>query len=301
MTSSFLDWLLFFLLASMWGSSYLFVKIGVEAGMLPFSFVTLRLAIGFALLAGVAIAKGETMPREMRTYGHLLVIAVLSVALPFSLISWAEQRVDSTLAAVIGGAIPLFVMVIAAFTLRDEPITMPRLMGLLVGLSGVALLVGFDPGGLAGTNMPATLALLASTISYACGGVYARRFVGGLRPGVIAVVQIGFAFVISLSLAIGVEHSVSFAPRLEAMVAVLWLGLLASGLAFLIFFRLLARWGAIRTSTVAYLLPVFGLTLGAVVLNEPVDSRLIVGTALVVAGIALVSVRPRLRPSTLGA
>ncbi|MDQ6682698.1 MAG: DMT family transporter, partial [Chloroflexota bacterium] len=235
----------------------------------------------------------EPFPRTPRTYGHLVVIAVLSVALPFSLISWAEQSVDSTLAAVINGAIPLFVMVIAAATLPDEPFTVRRVAGLLIGFVGVAILVGFDPGVVSGTGLLPALALMGSSLSYAAGGVYARRFLQGLRPMITALFEIGFALVTAAVLAGLVDRPLSLPGRLDALLAVVWLGLLGSGLAFLIFFRLLGRWGATRASMVAYLIPVFGLLLGALVLHEPIDARLLIGTMLVIGGIALVNLRLR--------
>lgn len=287
------DWLLFVALGFFWGSSYLFIKIGVDAGLQPFSLVTLRLFIGLLLLVAVVAVARERLPRRPAMYGHLLVIGIFSVALPFSLITWAEQSVDSTLAAVINGGVPLFTIVIAASVLPDEGFTAPRIVGLLVGFAGVAILVGFDPGVLAGTSVVPALALVGSTLSYAVGAVYARRFLHGLRPMITATFEVTFALVIVAVLAVTVGGGITLPGSVDALVAVLWLGLLGSGLAFLVFFRLLGRWGATRTSMVAYLLPVFGLALGAIVLGEPLDIRLIAGTALVVAGIALVNLRMR--------
>ena len=289
--ASRLDWLLFGLLGIVWGSSYLFIRIAVEAGMAPFTLVTLRLALGFLLLAAVVAVARVGLPRELRTYGHLVVIAVLSVALPFSLISWAEQSVASSLAAVINGAIPLMVIVIAAAALPDEPYTTPRVVGLLVGFVGVAILVGFDPGVLAGTSVLPALALLGSTTSYAAGGVYARRYLQGLSPMVTAVFEVGFALVMAAVLATLLDGGIRLPTQADAIFAVIWLGLLGSGLAFLIFFRLLNRWGATRTSLVAYVMPVVGLALGAVVLHEAIDLRIVLGTALVISGIGLVNLR----------
>jgi drug/metabolite transporter (DMT)-like permease len=289
--SSRLDWLLFVLLGFFWGSSYLFIRIGVDAGMAPFTLVTIRLAIGFLLLASVVVVARERLPRDLRTYGQLVVLAVLGVAVPFSLISWAEQSVASSLAAVINGAVPLLVIVIAAAMLPDEPFTTPRVAGLLVGFVGVAILVGFDPGVLAGTSLLPALALLGSTTSYAAGGVWARRFLQGLSPMVTAMFEIGFALVIAGILATTLDGGIRLPTRGDAIFAVIWLGLLGSGLAFLIYFRLLGRWGATRTSLVAYLMPVVGLVLGALVLHETVDARLVLGTALVIAGIGLVNMR----------
>jgi drug/metabolite transporter (DMT)-like permease len=224
-------------------------------------------------------------------YGHLFVMAVFSVALPFSLITWAEQSTDSTLAAILNASVPLFVILIAAAALADERITTPRVAGLLVGFVGVAILVGFDPGVVAGTDVLAALALIGSSISDAAGAVYARRYAHGLRPMIPAVFQVGFALLITAVMALLFERPVIIPARVDAILAVVWLGLLGSGTAYLVFFRLLGRWGATRTSLVAYLLPVFGIILGAAVLHERVDGRTILGTALVIGGIAMVNAR----------
>jgi drug/metabolite transporter (DMT)-like permease len=291
------DWALFVLLGFLWGSSYLFIKIGVDAGLTPFTLVAVRLLFGFALLAAVVAIAREALPRRVGTYGHLFVMAILSVALPFSLITWAEQSVDSTLAATLNASVPLFVIPIAALMLVDEKITANKVVGVAIGFMGVAILVGFDAGVLAGTDVMAALALIGSSISYAAGGVYARRFVHGLRPMIPAMVQVGFALVITAVLALVFESPITFPMRFDAILAVVWLGMLGSGAAYIVFFRLLGNWGATRTSLVAYLLPVYGIALGAIVLSERVDTRLVLGTLLVIAGIALVNLRGRWLPS----
>jgi drug/metabolite transporter (DMT)-like permease len=295
--SARIDWLLFILLGFFWGSSYLFIKIGVDAGLSPFMLITLRLLIGFALLATVVAIAKESLPRNPRTYGHLIVMGAVNIAIPFSLITWAELTVDSALAAILNAAVPLFVIVIAAIFLRDERITINRLAGLAVGFVGVAILVGFDPGDLAGSGMGAgELALIGSTISYAIGAVYSRRNIHGLRPMIPALFQVGFALVMVSILTLVFEKPFSTPITPEAWFSVIWLGLLGSGLAYLLFFRLLGRWGATRTSMVAYLLPVYGIALGALVLNEPIDARLLIGTALVIGGVALVNSKYGAKP-----
>ncbi len=150
--SSRLDWLLFVLLGFFWGSSYLFIKIGVDEGLPPFTLVMLRLFIGFLLLATVVAIAREPLPRNARTYGHLAVMGAINIVIPFSLITWAELTVDSALAAILTAPVPLGVIIIAAFFLRDEQITINRIVGLVVGFIGVAILVGFDPA----TVRPAT-------------------------------------------------------------------------------------------------------------------------------------------------
>jgi drug/metabolite transporter (DMT)-like permease len=223
--------------------------------------------------------------------GHLVVLGFLSVALPFGLITWAEQHVDSSLAAVLTGAVPIFVIPFAALLLPVERVRLVGLVGVVVGLIGVAVVVGFDPGQLAGSELAAELALVGAAASYAIGGVYARRNVHGLRPMIPALFQVFFALLMMSIPALLIERPWERGIAPEALFAVVWLGLLGSGLAFLINFRLLRSWGATRTSLVAYLLPIWGIALGALVLHEPIDARLLVGTALVISGIGLVNLR----------
>ena len=296
--TSRIDWLLFVLLGFFWGSSYLFIKIGVDQGLPPFTLVTLRLFVGFLLLATVVTIAREPLPRNPRTYGHLIVMGAVNIVIPFSLITWAELTVDSALAAILTAPVPLGVIIIAAIFLRDEQITINRIVGLVVGFVGVAILVGFDPASVAAGDLAGEIALIGATLSYACGAVYARRNIKGLRPMIPAIFQVSFALIMVAVLALVFEHPTEVIPRmtLQAVFAVVWLGLLGSGLAYLVFFRLLGRWGATRTSMVAYLLPVFGIALGALVLHEPIDARLIIGTALVIGGVALVNSKYGARP-----
>ena len=295
-TSTGLDWALFVLLGFFWGSSYLFIKIGIDAGLQPFTLVSLRLLFGLALLAVVVRIAREPLPREPRMFGHLAVLGFFSVALPFGLITWAEQSVDSSLAAVLTGAVPLFVIPFAALMLPAERITINGLLGIAIGLVGVAVVVGFDPAALAGNELLAEIALIGAAASYAVGGVYARRNVHGLRPMIPALFQVGIALVMMSIPALLFERPWESGLAPEALFAVVWLGLLGSGAAYLIFFRLLGHWGATRTSLVAYLLPIWGIALGALFLQEPVDARLLLGTALIIGGIALVNMRRGSRP-----
>jgi drug/metabolite transporter (DMT)-like permease len=284
-----LDWALFLALGLMWGTSYLFIKIGVET--LPtFTLVATRLGIGLLFLVAVVAIAREPLPREPRMYVHLIVMSVVNVALPFALITSAEQSVDSALAAILNGAVPLFVIVIAALFLHDEPMTVNRVVGLLVGYAGVVLLVGRSLGA-SGTEsaLGGELALIGSTLSYGVGAVYARRNVRGLRPMIPALFQVAFAFVITSAIALAVERPFDVVWNERALFSIIWLGLLGSGVAYLCFFRLLQSWGATRTSLVAYLLPIVGIVAGALVLDEVVDAWVLVGTALVIGGVALVN------------
>lgn len=286
-----LDWVLLLALGFMWGTSYVFIKIGVET--LPtFTLIAARLGIGLTILATVVFVAREPLPRNPRTYGHLVVMSVINIVLPFFLITTAERSVDSALAAILNGAVPLFVIVIASLFLHDEPITVNRLAGMLVGYGGVLVLVSRSLGVAGGaSSVMGELALLGSTLSYAIGAVYARRNVRGLRPMIPALFQVAFAFVIVSVMALLFEDPFSVSWTLPAVGAVVWLGILGSGFAYLVNFHLLARLGATRASLVAYLLPIVGIISGVLVFQETVDARVLVGTGLVFAGVALVNSR----------
>lgn len=283
------DWLVLLALGFMWGTSYVFIKLGVET--LPtFTLIGARLGIGLALLATVFVLAREQLPREPRIYGHLVVMSIVNIVLPFALITTAERSVDSALAAVLNGAVPLFVIVLAALFLHDEPLTVNRLIGLAVGYVGVVVLVSRSLGANAST-LEGEVALVLATASYGVGAVYARRNMRGVRPMVPALFQVGFAFVIVAVIALLTEQpwQVTWAPN--AILAVVWLGILGSGFAYLANFRLLSRIGATRTSLVAYLLPIVGIVSGALMFGETIDARIAVGTVLILAGVALVNSR----------
>jgi drug/metabolite transporter (DMT)-like permease len=288
MRSTRVDWLIFLALGFMWGSSYLFIKIAVD-DFGTFTLVALRLAVGAALLWTVLRIARQRLPREPRIYGHLLVMALVNIALPFLLITWAERSVESALAAVLTSLVPLFVVVLAPLFIHDEPLRLNGIVGLAIGFIGVVVLTSRELSG-AG-DLVSDIALVGSSVSYAAGAVYSRRNVRGLHPMVPAVFQVTFAMLITGAVALLIEQPWNARPDLGAVFAILWLGLLGSGFAYLAFFRLLDRWGATRTTLVAYVLPIVGIVLGFLVLQEPIDARMILGTALIIGGVALVNSR----------
>ncbi len=281
MRPSTVNWVLFGLLGLFWGSSYLFIKIGVDAGLPPFTLIAGRLGIGAAMLGAILFFSREPLPRDPLVYRRLAIMGLINIALPFTLITWGEQSIDSSLAAIINATVPLFTIVLASLVFVDESITVSRLIGLALGFIGVIVLVSRSlfGGGTEGTLL-GELALIGSSISYASGAVYARRSIHGLRPMIPAFFQVFFAFCYTFTLSLVLDHPWTLTPSPDALFAVAWLGVFGSSLAYLCFFRLLRDWGATRTSTVAYLLPVVGIVLGALVLGESLDGRIALGTAL---------------------
>jgi drug/metabolite transporter (DMT)-like permease len=284
------DWVLLLTLGLMWGTSYAFIKLGVET--LPtFTLIATRLLIGFLLLATVVAVAREPLPRSPRIYVHLLVMAIVNIVIPFTLITSAERSVDSAIAAIINGAVPLVVILLAGLVFPDEPITLNRLVGLFVGYAGVIVIVSPGLGSSTGSQISGELALVGSTISYGIGAVYARAKMRGLRPMIPAVFQVGFAFVLVAALALVNEHPFDVAWNGDAILAVIWLGVFGSGLAYLLNFRLLARIGATRTSILAYFLPIVGIVTGALMFGETIDQYVVIGTVMVIGGVALVNSR----------
>jgi drug/metabolite transporter (DMT)-like permease len=284
------DWVLLLTLGLMWGTSYAFIKLGVQT--LPtFTLIATRLLIGLVLLATVVAVAREPLPRSPRIYVHLVVMAVVNIVIPFTLITSAERSVDSAIAAIINGAVPLVVILLAGLVFPDEPITLNRLVGLLVGYAGVIVIVSPGLGSSTGSQISGELALVGSTISYGVGAVYTRATMRGLRPMIPAVFQVGFAFVLVAALALVNEHPLDVAWSGDAIVAVIWLGVFGSGLAYLLNFRLLARIGATRTSILAYFLPIVGIVTGALMFGETIDQYVVIGTVMVIGGVALVNSR----------
>jgi drug/metabolite transporter (DMT)-like permease len=288
-------WILFLTLGFLWGSSYLWIKIGLES-LPPLTLISGRLLLGGAFLAVVVAIARQPLPRERRQYGHLLVMAVVNIVMPFILITVGEQSIDSALASILTATVPLTVIVLAPMFLPDERITLPKIAGLALGFAGVILLVAPDLVNLSDSDLTGELMMIGAAICYGIGNVYSKRNVRGLRPMIPALFQVIFAAAIIVPMALVIEHPVSSVqPAPSAIVAVIWLGILGSGVAYLCYFTILAHWGATRTSMVAYLLPVVGIALGAAVMQDPVTVNRIVGTGLIIAGIALVNSGPTVK------
>jgi drug/metabolite transporter (DMT)-like permease len=282
-------WIPFLVLSFVWGTSYLWIKVALDT-LPPLTLIASRLALGALFVGSVVAVAREPLPRLPRQYAHLLVMSVINIVIPFLLITVGEQSIDSALAAILNATVPLFVIMIAPLVLPDEGITLARVAGLAVGFAGVLWLVAPGLAAGLGGNVPADLMMVGSSLSYACGNVYARRNVRGLAPMIPALFQVGFAAAITLPLALAVDRPwVNVHPAPVALLAVAWLGFLGSGLAYLCYFTILRHWGSMRTSMTSYLLPVVGIAGGALVLGEAVTASRVGGTALIAAGIAIVS------------
>lgn len=281
------DWLAFIALSLAWGSSFLWIKIAVqEIG--PFMLVALRLLLGILGLALVAALRRPQWPKERRAWRALVFLGLINTAIPFVLISWAEQYLDSAVASVLNSSVPLFTMVIAHLFLSDDRMNGRRVFGLVIGFGGVVALAWKDLQAGQQFNLLAQGAMLLAVLFYAVSSVYARRNAQGISPIVHALLPL-------ISADIAIWASVSFVEPLAlpslglTWGALLWLGLIGSCAAYLLYFYLLHAVGPTRATMVTYTFPVVGIVLGVVFLQETLTASLLLGGGMVMTSLWVVN------------
>ena len=281
----------FVLLGLIWGSSFAWIKIAV-ADVPPATLVAWRMSLGaFGMLALIAALR-LPRPRGAGEWLPLVVLGAVNAAIPIFLISWGQQWVDSGTAAVLNSLAPIFSLLIAGLALRVEPVTALRVIGLLLGFVGAAVLASrqldlrADAAGLIGA-----MAVVVAAFSYAVGASYARHRIERTHRYVVAGGTLLFAAVDAWVLALLADGGVVVPTQVSSLVAILWLGILGSFVAYVLFFFLIEHLGATMASMVTYLFPVVGVGLGVLALGETMDVRLALGTILVLIGIIVVSLR----------
>jgi drug/metabolite transporter (DMT)-like permease len=281
------------LLAAVWGASYLFIKVAVDE-IAPAPMMAARTLLAAAVLLGYVIWRfgrvraGEELRAAWR---HCLVLGVLNAALPFWLIAWGEQHIDSGLAAVVQASVPIFNALLVLRFLPHERLSAVRAAGLAIGILGVAVVTGIHPEGGALAVLGA-LAVVLSSLSYASAGVYGQRAVTGTAGPVLAAGSMLVGGLILTPFAL--FQLPTSVPSGEAIASVLALSLLGTALAQLVLFRMLALHGSARLSLVTYLMPGFALVYGAVLLDEQITASMLAGLALILGGVALASGAVRL-------
>ena len=285
-------------LASIWGASFMFIKVGVRGGLAPSTLVLLRLALGALTLAPIVLLRVGTQNarRQLRSAaGPLFVTGAVNSAIPIWSLSWAETRIDSGLAAVIQASAPLFTAVLALAFVRSERVRGARLGGLLVGFAGVTLLVGVQPHG----KVTAGLAVVFSALCYAIAALYAARALRHVSPLVTALGALTAASL--LMLPGGIAQWPTDVPSAKVLASVLVLGVVGTGFAYVLYYGLLAGPGASYSILVTYLVPAIALGYGVLLLGEPLTVAAVAGLALVLLGVALGTGTVRLRRQRVAA
>lgn len=277
-------------LALLWGASFLFIKVAVRE-LTPATLITGRLglaALTLALLVPFVVGAGETLRQLRENAWWLVVVALVNTAIPFWLLSWGETRIDSGLASIIQGAVPIFNALLAFAFFREARVGGLRLVGLGIGFVGVALLVGDQPHG----KLLAALAVVAMALCYAIGTLLAGRHLRGTPPLVVALASTAVSTLAVLP--VGVAQAPSEAWHPKTIAAILVLGFVGTAIAYLLFFALIQRAGPNYATLVTYLVPPIALFYGAVFLGESFGAIDFASLGLILVGVALATGSVRL-------
>jgi drug/metabolite transporter (DMT)-like permease len=279
------------LLSALWGASFIFIRVAVPA-LGPFVLVELRVGLAAVALALCAAFLGR-LPKLRVRWRQFALLGMVNVAIPFSLISTAEINLTASLAAILNSTTVMFTAVVAAVWMGDA-LTARKLVGVVLGIVGVTVLVGWDPIVLNWAVLLSVGAMLAASLAYALGSVYAKRTFAGSPPLAIAIGQLTAAATLMLPLAaVSVPDE---RPSTIVVLSILGLALPSTALAYMLYFRLIENVGPTSTSTVTLLVPLFGLLFGVVLLEEPVGLGTLAGLVLILSSVTLITGLGEARP-----
>jgi drug/metabolite transporter (DMT)-like permease len=293
--SNILELALLVALATLWGGSYTFIKLGV-ATIPPVTLIAARTAIAGVLLLIVMRARGIDMPTDAATWRRFAFQAVLNSVIPWTLIAWGERHVDAALATILNSAAPIFTFLLTAVVTRHETTTARKLFGVVAGMAGICLIVGVDAFHGVGSGQVAEAAIVAATLCYACAAIFGRSF-KGLDPMAPAAGSLlaGAAVLIPASLVI--EQPWTLSPSQSSVLALLALAVFSTAAAFAIYFRLIQTLGSVGTTAQAYLRVPIGVAISVVFLGETLSRTAWIGLACVVLGVAAMTIPARRQAS----
>lgn len=286
------DWLVLLALAAVWGSAFMFIGVAVRH-VQPLTYVWLRLAIAAAgMWAFVKFKGGDVgLPREV--WGSMLVLALLNNAIPFALFGWGQTHIASGLASILNATTPIWGVVVAHFLTHDERMSPRKIVGVLLGFGGVAMMIGPSLLSSLGTNALAQLACVTAALLYALAAVWARRFKRmGISPLSVTTGQLTAGALLMLPVSMIVDQPWTHAlPPLSAWGAIIALALLCSAFAYVLYFRLIDSAGATNALLVTLLVPPVAILLGGLFLNETLAPQDFLGLGLIALGLAAIDGR----------
>jgi len=286
-------WFVFILLGAIWSSSFMWIKIAVqEIG--PITLVAFRVLFGLLFGVAVILLQRAQLSRSLKEWSPLLILGVTNVAVPFFLISWGEQTIDSAVAAILDATVPLFTILIAHYLLHDDKMTVPKVLGLLMGFAGVVILMSKDIGDSLGSVF-GQLAVVLACAFYAGSAVYARKTTEATSGIMRSVGPLVSATAVMWLATFLVESPVEIPQLGITWIALLFLGVVGSGVAFILLYYLIHEIGPTRTSMVTYLFPLGGVILGVAFLNEQLSWQLLVGAVLIILSLVVANMRPQKR------
>jgi drug/metabolite transporter (DMT)-like permease len=279
------------LLATLWGASYTFIKLGV-ATIPPITLIAARTLIAGMLLLLIMRWRGLSLPRDVATWRRFLFQACLNSVIPFTLIAWAERSLDAGLATILNSTSPIFTFVLTFAITRHEPATIRKLFGVLAGMAGICLIVGVQALSGLGQQLLAQIATVVATICYAGAAIFSRGF-KGLDPMAPAAGSLLCGAVILIPASLLVDQPWTLAPSLSSVLALLGLAVFSTALAFVIYFRLIQTLGSVGTTSQAYLRVPIGVAFGGMLLGESLSPTAWAGLGCVVIGVAAMTIPAR--------
>lgn len=284
-------WFVFILLGGIWSSSFLWIKIAVqEVG--PITLVAFRVLFGLLFGLIFMLIQRPQLPGKLKDWLPILFLGISNVAIPFFLISWGEQSIDSAVAAILDATVPLFTIVIAHLALHDDKITLPKVLGLLTGFAGVIVLMSKDIGASASPLLGQGAVVLACAF-YAGSSVYARKYTENTVSILRSVGPLISSTVVMWTVTFFINRPFTLPHLPITWIALLWLGVLGSGFAFILNYYLIHEIGPTRTTMVTYLFPLGGVILGVSFLGEKLSWQLLAGAILIIASLAVANLRPK--------
>jgi len=283
------EWLLIIVLSIIWGGSFFFIKVAVSE-VTPLTLVLLR--VGFAAIALLIFGylTGRRLPASLPLWGAFLIMGALNNLLPFSLITWSQQHIQTSLASILNATTPIFSVVLAHFLTREERLTLNRGAGVLLGWLGVALLIGVESMEGFDLQIMGYVAVLGAALSYACAAIFGRRF-KGLSPIAVTTGMLCCSSAMMIPLVLIFEQPFAIHPSLTAWGAILGLSLVSTSLAYLIYFKVLATAGATNILLVTFLIPVSAILLGVFILGEHLGWNALGGMLLIFTGLIAIDGR----------
>ncbi|MXU64207.1 EamA family transporter [Rhodobacteraceae bacterium KN286] len=285
------DWAILAILSILWGGSFFFNGVAVAA-LPPLTIVICRTGLAALILMAVLRLRGQSLPRDAMVWRAFLVMGLLNNVIPFGLIVWGQGQIASGLAAVLNATTPLFSLTFAAL-LGREALTPGRVCGLAFGILGVAVMLDIRVSGLGADHPLAQMAILGAAISYACAGLYGRRFAAlGVTPMATATGQVTAATLLLVPLVLWVDRPWTLdLPGTGVILSLLGLASLCTALAYILYFRLLASAGPTNLLLVTLLVPVSAILLGIAFLGEALTPRQLAGMALIGCGLLVIDGR----------
>jgi drug/metabolite transporter (DMT)-like permease len=284
---------LLLLLATLWGASYTFIKLGV-ASIPPVTFIAARSTIASVVLLAVLLGRGVSMPTDIALWRRFLFQACLNSVVPFTLIAWAEQSVDAGLATILNSSVPIFAFILAFFLAHRQSATGRQLFGVISGMIGICLIVGVQALSGMGRQLTAELAIIAATVCYAGAAVFGRSF-QGLDPMLPATGSLLCGAIVLIPISLIVDHPWTLAPSGRSILGLLCLSIFSTALAFTIYFRLIQTLGPVGATSQAYLRVPIGVAISVVFLGETLSPATLAGLVCVIAGVAAMTFRAQPR------